>query len=255
MANKIQILDHHEAIKIAAGEVIERPANIIKELLENSIDAGAKNISLHVHSAGKKMIKIVDDGSGMSPEDALLCFAHHATSKIRSVQDLTNISTYGFRGEALSSIAAVSHTELITKTEQEKVATHIIFQHSKCIQKEQAAHPTGTTFIITELFENIPARKKFLKSDDTEWNQIITIFQAFCLRYLDINFKLFHNDYLSYNCNKTDNIQHALDNFGVIICMNNLSKFHKKLLKTLRYMVLSQRHTFTGSIEGKYLFL
>jgi len=207
MTQKIQILDYHEAIKIAAGEVIERPSNIIKELLENSIDAGAKNISLHLHNAGKTMIKIVDDGCGMSQKDAMLCFAHHATSKIKSVQDLTKISTYGFRGEALSSIAAVSTTELITKTETDKIATRIVFQNSKCIQQEQTTHPTGTTFIITDLFENIPARKKFLKSDDTEWNQIVTIFQAFCLRYLDINFKLFHNDHLSYNCNKTDSIQ------------------------------------------------
>ncbi|MBI2344545.1 DNA mismatch repair endonuclease MutL [Candidatus Dependentiae bacterium] len=207
MTQKIQILDHHEAIKIAAGEVIERPANIIKELLENSIDAGAKNISLYLHNAGKTMIKIVDDGCGMSPEDALLCFAHHATSKIRSVQDLTTIDTYGFRGEALSSIAAISRVELITKTQNEKIATKIIFQNSKCIKQESSIHQTGTTFIITDLFENIPARKKFLKSDDTEWNQIVTIFQAFCLRYLDINFKLFHNDHLSYNCNKTNNTQ------------------------------------------------
>lgn len=207
MNNKIHILDHHEAIKIAAGEVIERPSNIIKELLENSIDAGATTISLYLHNAGKKMIKIVDDGCGMSPEDALLCFAHHATSKIKTVQDLTCITTYGFRGEALSSIAAVSKTELITKTDQEKVATRIVFQNSKCIINEPAAHGTGTTFIITELFENIPARKKFLKSDDTEWNQIVAIFQAFCLRYLNINFKLYHNDHMSYNCNKTDTIQ------------------------------------------------
>ncbi len=207
MSQKIHILDHHEAIKIAAGEVIERPANIIKELLENSIDAGAKNISLYVQNAGKKMIKIVDDGVGMSAQDALVCFAHHATSKIKSVQDLAHITTYGFRGEALSSIAAVSRTELITKTLEDKVATHIVFQNSKCLKQEQIAHSTGTTFIITELFENIPARKKFLKSDDTEWNQIVTIFQAFCLRYRTINFKLFHNDYLSYNCNTTDTLQ------------------------------------------------
>lgn len=207
MTQKIRILDHHEAIKIAAGEVIERPANIIKELIENSIDAGSKNISLYIHNAGKTMIKIVDDGSGMSPEDALLCFAHHATSKIQTVLDLTTINTYGFRGEALSSIAAVSKVELITKTDTQKVASHIVFQNSKCIKQDQIAHQTGTTFIITELFETIPARKKFLKSDDTEWNQIVAIFQAFCLRYVDINFKLYHNDHLSYNCNRTDTIQ------------------------------------------------
>jgi DNA mismatch repair protein MutL len=204
--NIIKILDPHEAIKIAAGEVIERPANIIKELLENSIDAQAKNIHIYLQASGKELIKIIDDGCGMSPDDALLCFAHHATSKISKVDDLSTIATYGFRGEALSTIAAVSKVELITKTKDQKIATSIIFENSKCIKQQQAAHQTGTTFIITNLFDNIPARKKFLKSDDTEWNQIVTIFQAFCLRYLDINFKLFHNDNLMYNCQATKNI-------------------------------------------------
>lgn len=206
MNNLIKILDPHEAIKIAAGEVIERPANIIKELLENSIDAQAKNITLYLKSAGKDYIKIVDDGIGMSAKDAMLCFAHHATSKISKVDDLNSITTYGFRGEALSSIAAISKVELITKTHDEKIATSITFQNSKCIKQEPAAHQTGTSFIITNLFDNIPARKKFLKTDETEWNQILSIFQAFCLRYLDISFKIFHNDILMYNCHATENI-------------------------------------------------
>jgi len=206
MTNIIKILDPHEAIKIAAGEVIERPANIIKELLENSIDAQAKNILLYLQISGKDLIKIVDDGCGMSPDDAMLCFAHHATSKITKVDDLTNINTYGFRGEALSSIASVSTVQVITKTKDQKIATSITFQNSKCIKQEQAAHQTGTTFIITNLFDTIPARKKFLKSNDTEWNQILSIFQAFCLRYLNINFKLFHNDQLVYNCHATEDI-------------------------------------------------
>jgi len=203
---KIKILDPHEAIKIAAGEVIERPANIIKELLENSIDAGATSISIHLSAAGKDLIKIIDNGCGMSDIDAKLCFAHHATSKIKSVNDLSSITTYGFRGEALSSIAAVSTVELMTKTEDQKLGTHIKIQHSTCIDQTSIAHQTGTTFIITDLFANIPARKKFLKSDDTEWNQIVSIFQAFCLRYLQISFKLFHNDTLSYHCPATSSI-------------------------------------------------
>lgn len=204
---KINILDPHEAIKIAAGEVIERPANIIKELIENSIDAGATTISIHLNAAGKDLIKITDNGCGMSEIDAKLCFAHHATSKIKSVNDLNSITTYGFRGEALSSVAAVSSVELMTKTDDQKIGTHIKIQHSKFIDQAQIAHQTGTTFIITDLFANIPARKKFLKSDDTEWNQIVTIFQAFCLRYLHINFKLFHNENLSYHCPATESIK------------------------------------------------
>lgn len=200
---KIKILDPHEAIKIAAGEVIERPAHIIKELIENSIDAGAKHITLHLQNAGKDFIKISDDGCGMSELDAKLCFTHHATSKIQTVHDLPNILTYGFRGEALSSIACVSHVELITKTETEKLATQIKLQHAKLMEQTQTSHPTGTTLIISDLFENIPARKKFLKSDETEWNLIVTIIQAFALRYPEINFKVFHNDQMAYNCSAT----------------------------------------------------
>ncbi len=203
---KIKILDPSEAIKIAAGEVIERPAHIIKELIENSIDAGAKNITLHLQSAGKDFIKITDDGCGMSPDDAKLCFAHHATSKICTVHDLTSIATYGFRGEALSSIASVSNIVLITKTEHEKIATEIKLEHGTIIQTGQTSHATGTTLIISHLFDNVPARKKFLKSDDTEWNLITTIIQAFCLRYPYIHFKIFHNDAMAYNCCATEKL-------------------------------------------------
>jgi DNA mismatch repair protein MutL len=207
MSQKIKILDPHEAIKIAAGEVIERPANIVKELIENSIDAGAKNIILHLTRAGKDLIKITDDGSGMSPDDAKLCFAHHATSKISSVLDLNSIMTYGFRGEALSSIASVSHVALTTKLATDKLATCISIQNSKFIAETNTSHATGTTIVISKLFDNIPARKKFLKTDETEWNLIVTIIQAFALRCIDINFKVFHNDFMIYNCPATTEIK------------------------------------------------
>ena len=207
MTQKIKILDPSEAIKIAAGEVIERPAHIIKELLENSIDAGAKNISLHLQRAGKDLIKITDDGCGMSPQDAELCFAHHATSKIQTVHDLSSITTYGFRGEALSSIASVSHVELITKTEDDTLATKIVIDHGNKIETSNINHQPGTTLVISELFKNIPARKKFLKTDETEWNLIVTIFQAFALRFPQIFFKVFHNDNLAYNCPATPNLK------------------------------------------------
>ncbi|MFA5999165.1 MAG: DNA mismatch repair endonuclease MutL [Candidatus Babeliales bacterium] len=203
MAQTIKILDPHEAIKIAAGEVIERPAHIIKELIENSIDAQASAITIHTRAAGKDEISIADNGSGMSPDDATLCFAHHATSKISTVHDLQTIVTYGFRGEALSSIASVSRVELITKTAEEKSATHLVLHEGKVITETVAAREVGTTLTITDLFASIPARKKFLKSDDTEWNLIVSIFQAFCLRYPNIHFKLFHNGHLSYNCPPT----------------------------------------------------
>jgi len=203
---KIKILDPQEAIKIAAGEVVERPAHIIKELIENSIDAGATQVTIHTEQAGKKEIHINDNGCGMLQEDAKLCFAHHATSKINKVQDLDSVTTYGFRGEALSSIASVAQVELTTKTKDDKSATHLLLEHGTLVQQSTTSHATGTTLKISNLFEHIPARKKFLKSNDTEWNLIVSIFQAFCLRYDTIHFKLFHDGKLSYNCPPSNNL-------------------------------------------------
>ena len=203
---KIKILEHQEAIKIAAGEVVERPSNILKELIENSIDAGATQITIHSNKSGKELLSISDNGCGMSPEDANLCFEHHATSKISTVDDLETIITYGFRGEALSSIASVSNVQLTTKTDDNKIATQLNLEFGKIIQEQKVSHPTGTTIKITKLFDAIPARKKFLKSDDAEWNSIISIFQAFCLRYTNIYFKIFHDDKLAYNCPIATNI-------------------------------------------------
>lgn len=200
----IKILDPQEAIKIAAGEVVERPAHILKELIENSIDAGATSITINTQQAGKKLLSITDNGCGMSEQDAQLCFAHHATSKITYVSDLESVATYGFRGEALSSIVAVSHVTITTKKSDAKSATQIILEHGKLLEQKSAAHPTGTTISVTDLFANIPARKKFLKSNDTEWNALVNIFQAFCLRYPKIHFKLLHDDKLSYNCPATN---------------------------------------------------
>ncbi|MBP6892093.1 DNA mismatch repair endonuclease MutL [Candidatus Babeliales bacterium] len=239
---KIKILDACEAIKIAAGEVIERPAHIIKELIENSIDAGAKNITLHLQNAGKNFIKITDDGFGMSPDDAILCFAHHATSKISTVHDLHSIATYGFRGEALSSIACISNVVLITKTDHEKIATELKLEQGKIVSNLQTSHPTGTTFIISHLFDNIPARKKFLKSDDTEWNFIVTIIQAFCLRYPQIHFKIFHNEMMAYNCPATE----KLTTRCAQLWSNNL---HDQLLELTPSS--DQKMTISGAISNQ----
>lgn len=203
---KIKVLAPHEAIKIAAGEVVERPANILKELLENSIDAQATEIIINTKQSGKKLLSITDNGYGMSPEDAQLCFAHHATSKITTVNDLDTVVTYGFRGEALSSIVAVAQVTITTKTSDAKSATNIVLEHGSIQDQTITAHPTGTTIKVENLFDNIPARKKFLKSHETEWNAITSIFQAFCLRYPNIHFKLLHEDKLSYNCPPTNDI-------------------------------------------------
>ena len=161
--NKIKILSPEQAIKIAAGEVVERPINIIKEIVENSIDAGATKISIFIAQAGKRLIKIIDNGTGMSSDDAKLSVAAHATSKITTVEDLESIATFGFRGEALASINSVSNLTITTKTEDAQTGTRIAWNFGKLQEESLQSHPTGTTLEIANLFDNIPARQKFLK--------------------------------------------------------------------------------------------
>ena len=205
--NKIKILSPEQAAKIAAGEVIERPSNIIKEIIENSIDAKSTQISLYIKEAGKKLIRIVDNGTGMNFKDALLCFANHATSKINSIDDLEQINSFGFRGEALSSINAVSKVTLITKTKSQELGTKIEYTENKVLSQEETSCPVGTDLQVKELFYNIPARKKFLKQDETEWNQILNIFQAFCLSNINIHFKLFKDERIVINAPATKKLQ------------------------------------------------
>ncbi len=181
MADIIKILPDHVANQIAAGEVVQRPASVVKELLENAIDAGASNISLIVKSGGKTLIQVVDDGQGMSRADALLSFERHATSKISSAQDLFNLSTKGFRGEALASIAAIAHVEMLTRMESMEVGEKIGIEGSKIVSQEMAVTPKGTSISVKNLFFNIPARRNFLKSDQVELRHIIEEFQRVAL--------------------------------------------------------------------------
>jgi DNA mismatch repair protein MutL len=201
--NDILILPPHEAMKIAAGEVIERPANIIKELLENSIDAQATEITIYLKQAGKSQIIITDNGTGMTAENARRSFLPHATSKISSVNDLDTITTFGFRGEALATIAAVSRVTMTTRDRSHDTAIKITLENGQIITSETAAHQVGTTIDITLLFATIPARKKFLKTDETELNAIVTIFQSVVLLQPHIHCKLYHNSSLLYNCPPT----------------------------------------------------
>lgn len=198
--NKIKKLSPHEAQKIAAGEVVERPANVLKELLENAIDAQSSKIIIHLKDGGKKLVRVIDNGCGMSPGDAQLCFEQHATSKITHVDELVSISTFGFRGEALASIAAVSKTTLITKEAADEQGTKIEIEAGTITGHDIVHANTGTDITIKDLFYNLPARKKFLKTDDTEWHQIQQLFFAFCLAYINIDFKLYHQDKLLYTC-------------------------------------------------------
>ena len=194
----IIVLPDHEAMKIAAGEVIERPAHIIKELLENSIDAESTAITIHLAQAGKTHIVITDNGIGMTPEKCTEIFLQHATSKITSVNDLEQIQTFGFRGEALASIAAVSEVTITTRDQSHDEAIRLYLEKGAIKQEESIAHQVGTTIDIVGLFDQIPARKKFLKTNETELNAIVNIFQASVLLHAHVHFKLYHNNKLLY---------------------------------------------------------
>jgi len=191
---KIIQLPPHEAQKIAAGEVIERPANIVKELLENAIDAQATHVSIYIEDAGKKLIRIIDNGCGMDKHDAQLCFDRHATSKITQVSDLETINTFGFRGEALASIAAISNITLTTAQENVLEGTQVVINGGTIENVNIVAASQGTDIAIADLFFNVPARKKFLKSTETEWRAIQQLFNAFCFDYPHICFSLFNNN-------------------------------------------------------------
>ena len=196
---KIQILPENLANKIAAGEVVQRPESVVKELLENSIDAEARNIDLIIKKAGKTLIQVCDDGIGMTEDDAILCIQKHATSKISSYQDLEAIRTLGFRGEALSSIAAVSQFEIRTETRDEELGTLIRIEGENIIQKEKGSFPKGTTTTIKNLFYNTPARRNFLKTDATEFKHIIDTFNKIALSHPSISFKMWNDDDLICN--------------------------------------------------------
>ncbi|RTY93402.1 DNA mismatch repair endonuclease MutL [Flavobacterium sp. GT3R68] len=193
MSSIIQLLPDHVANQIAAGEVVQRPASVVKELLENAVDAKATDIKLIIKDAGKSLVQVIDNGSGMSVTDARLCFERHATSKIRQAEDLFSLHTKGFRGEALASIAAIAHMEMKTKQEQEELGTHIIIEGSKFVSQDVAVLPKGTSFAVKNLFFNIPARRNFLKSETVEHRHIVDEFQRVALAHPNIHFTYYHN--------------------------------------------------------------
>ncbi len=196
---KIKILPENLANKIAAGEVVNRPESVVKELMENSIDAGAKTVEIYIKGAGKTLIQVSDDGEGMSEEDAVLSIQRHATSKISSIEDLEAIMTLGFRGEALSSIAAVSVFELRTERENDEIGTSLKIDETGNITTEKGSFPKGTTVAIKNLFYNTPARRNFLKSNSTELKHIIETFRRIALSYSEITFKLYNDDDLLFD--------------------------------------------------------
>jgi DNA mismatch repair protein MutL len=199
MSDLIQLLPSHIANQIAAGEVVQRPASVVKELLENSIDAGAQNIRLIIKDAGKTLIQVVDDGIGMSETDARMCFERHATSKIRNAEDLFSIQTKGFRGEAMASIAAVAQVEMRTKRHKEELGIKLEIAGSKIVTQEPCQAAGGTSISVKNLFYNIPARRNFLKSNTVEMRHIVDEFQHVALAHPDIFFSMHHNTVKLYH--------------------------------------------------------
>ena len=199
MSDLIQLLPESIANQIAAGEVVQRPASVVKELMENAIDAGALNIQVIVKEAGKTLVQVIDDGNGMSLTDARMCFERHATSKIRKSDDLFHIRTMGFRGEAMASIAAVAQVELKTKTRSDELGTVVNVEGSKIKKHEHVACLQGTSLEVRHLFYNVPARRNFLKSNPVEMRHIIDEFQRAALGHPGISFRLFQNDIEVYN--------------------------------------------------------
>jgi DNA mismatch repair protein MutL len=222
MSDIIQLLPDHVANQIAAGEVVQRPASVVKELMENSIDAGASSIKLILKDAGKTLIQVIDNGKGMSVTDARLSFERHATSKIRAAEDLFQLHTKGFRGEALASIAAIAHVEMKTKLEDVDLGTHLKIEGSKVVYQEMAATPTGTGISVKNLFYNIPARRNFLKSDTVETRHIIDEFQRVALAHPEIAFSLHHNNNEVYRLNESNLRKRVVSIFG--------SKMNEKLV-------------------------
>jgi DNA mismatch repair protein MutL len=191
--SKIRVLPDHISNLIAAGEVVERPASVAKELVENAIDAGAKRIVIDVESGGRRLLKITDDGEGMTRDDAVLAFERHATSKIARAEDLNAIGTLGFRGEALASIASVARVELISRTEEAAAGTRVVIEGGRMRDVKDAAHPRGTTISVRDLFFNTPARRKFLRSEATESYHLTNLVTHYALAHPEIAFTLTNN--------------------------------------------------------------
>ena len=214
MSDIIQILPDSVANQIAAGEVVQRPASVVKELVENAIDAGSTSIKINIKDAGKTLIQIIDNGCGMSATDGRLAFERHATSKIKAAKDLFAIRTMGFRGEALASIAAIANVELKTKRTEDELGTHLVIDGSEMISQDSVACPSGSNFIVKNLFFNVPARRKFLKANSTEFRNIITEFHRIAIATPEIEFQLIHNDVEVYNLVPSNTRQRIVNIFG-----------------------------------------
>lgn len=242
MSDIIQLLPDHVANQIAAGEVVQRPASIVKELLENAIDADASKIELIIRDAGKNLIQVVDDGKGMSETDARMAFERHATSKIRGTEDIFRIATKGFRGEALASIAAVSQVELRTKQKDAKIGTNIYIEGGVFQFQDPIQTADGSNFLVKNLFYNVPARRKFLKNNNVEFRHVIDEFQRVALAHENLEFSLFHDDEAVFRLRKGSQMQRIVDVFG--------RKLQPQLIPIKEDIIWCKLHGFVAKPEG-----
>ena len=221
----IRILDKSTADKIAAGEVVERPLSVVKELVENSIDAGAKKIVVEIKNGGKSYIRVTDDGCGIAADECEKAFMRHATSKIINTEDLNSISTLGFRGEALASIAAISRTELLTKTKESKTGSKLIIEGGQIIENTPVGCPDGTTMVIRDLFFNTPARLKFMRADSAESSSVIEFVTDIALAYPDIRIQMINNDKILFATNGRGNREQTIATLTSSILADKLIPF------------------------------
>jgi DNA mismatch repair protein MutL len=241
MSDIIRLLPDSVANQIAAGEVVQRPASAVKELLENSVDAGAENIRLIVKDAGKTLIQVIDDGCGMSDTDARLSLERHATSKIKNAEELWQIKTKGFRGEALASIAAISHLEIKTRLRENELGTKIKVSGSEVQGQEPCAAPPGTSISVKNLFFNTPARRNFLKSEPVEMKHVVEEFERVALAHPDIGFSLHHNGNELFNLRPSALRQRIVNVFG--------SKFNERLVPVTEETAIVKLKGFVGKPE------
>lgn len=242
MSDIIQLLPDHVANQIAAGEVVQRPASIVKELLENAIDADASKIELIIRDAGKNLIQVVDDGKGMSETDARMAFERHATSKIKGTEDIFKIITKGFRGEALASIAAVSQVELKTMQRGAGIGTNIYIEGGVFQFQDPAQTVEGSNFLVKNLFYNVPARRKFLKNNNIEFRHVIDEFQRVALAHENLEFSLFHDDEPIFRLRKGNQMQRIVDIFG--------RKLQPQLIPIREDIIWCKLHGFVAKPEG-----
>jgi DNA mismatch repair protein MutL len=255
---KVRVLPDEVANNIAAGEIIERPASVVKECVENAIDADATEIIVKIQNGGRDLIQIIDNGHGMSEEDVFLAFERHATSKIRTVDDITHISTMGFRGEALPSIASVSHFNIITRAEGDELATELNFSGGKLDYMQKTAAKTGTTVSVKNIFFNVPARRKFLKTEPVEYKHILSYLHYQSVLFPQIGFALVNNNKEKFHYPATRDIyDRMLDVFGTAFTQQNFTFFstgnhHLKFYGYIQDIEVSEQNLL---LDARYLFV